>query len=208
MRTVKFHWKVNLRLLLSPTWTYEIPSFLLKKSILIFTERVKMRIHFYCMPRCCWCKSCKPVASEQWREQPLLAHVVHPLIHWKWWILLQPNPTCSQKQQGDEYITAWRFISWMSTTMCAQTGPCLLTIVHHMKEDPELYLSHPEDNLITCYNSTVYLDKEYSLKLNLRHFDLYKVMGFLVCIFFFYCDRIFLSEYEWVWVYEQPPFSY
>lgn len=65
-----------------------------------------------------------------------------------------------------------------------------------MKEDPELYLSHPEDNLITCYNSTVYLDKEYSLKLNLRHFDLYKVMGFLVCIFFFYCDRIFLSEYE------------
>lgn len=78
-----------------------------------------------------------------------------------------------------------------------------------MKEDPELYLSHPEDNLITCYNSTVYLDKEYSLKLNLRHFDLYKVMGFLVCIFFFfYCDRIFfifLSEYEWVWVYEQPP---
>lgn len=72
----------------------------------------------------------------------------------------------------------------MSTTMCAQTGPCLLTIVHHMKEDPELYLSHPEDNLISCYNSTVYLDKEYSLKLNLRHFDLYKVMGFLVCIFF------------------------
>lgn len=70
--------------------------------------------------------------------------------------------------------------------MCAQTGPCLLTIVHHMKEDPELYLSHPEDNLITCYNSTVYLDKEYSLKLNLRHFDLYKVMGFLVCIFFFF----------------------
>lgn len=69
--------------------------------------------------------------------------------------------------------------------MCAQTGPCLLTIVHHMKEDPELYLSHPEDNLITCYNSTVYLDKEYSLKLNLRHFDLYKVMGSLVCIFFF-----------------------
>lgn len=49
LRTLRFHWKVNYKLLLSPTWTHQIPSSLRVKWILIFTKRA--------MSRCRWCKS-------------------------------------------------------------------------------------------------------------------------------------------------------